>query len=1303
VTKICGCLKQVDVNQVLEALNLERNKFFSKLEERVICRHVIAQGSEYQFQINDFANRLEGYIDPFGLISRNSALTTRFPLWPRLDQFLSNPTKRSLLVLGDSGSGKSMFAGFILRNLLKAYQKAENDEGKSKNKWVPVYIRLQKYSTRTEQEVAECIEKALVEEYRVRPNDLSLIRGEKGIERAPKLLVIMDGYDEMGSGRFVNVCSQLSEYSEKTKVVIIGRTEYFNDSKRPEQILTYLSKESGIQETPDIVFMSPFDRNDIEKYCSNFDSRNDKINHRNEEKKQEPSSSSFERLQEMQGLLELLQNPFTLAAVLQCIDQLEENRKRLKRFSLVLRFEIYQIFVEQWISEEIKGSSVQKEDCFSMNERLCLELFSKGQLMITEELRDTLLNNVIATTEEKEKTQVILEMIPVRWTGKEGTFIHKSVYEFIVAQLFIKELLGEELSKEPNLKLWESRVLSRDERSIMKFIAEAVKLERQDSPNGKCWWEENEQNQSSHSLQSRLLNMISSTRGTKGNAKGGNAASVLNYSGFQFSTMDLSDVSIPGADLRNSNLHRTKLNKAELCSIISGRTAVSKFSGSYMNEANLDHAVFGVPNELGKVEDCEFDQLPGFKGASSLFALSPDGRKIVSGAEKIIRIWNVNTGECEKELQGHTDDISCLNFSPDGERFVSGSKDKTVRIWKVSGEHERTIEGFDRPPNNVEFSPDGTKILSSSQNGPLYIHDTTSGNRDFNRTSQPPAYLAIYSSDGKIASAQSVVSTLQIRSPSLDLVKDVEWPGSILCMAFSPNGKKVASGGWDGTVFVVDIESGKCEHTLTGHCQYVQSVVFSPNNTKLVSGSDDGAVRIWDLSTGLCERVIQGDMDSVKKVTFSPDGTKLFSGSPDGIRIWSLAQSDAENPDGHSDGILRVAFSPDGSHIASVSSDSVRIWNSVSGICETILQGQGDVAFSPDGTKIACASKDYKIQVWNLVTRKWEFTLSGHENNVEYLQFSPDGSKILSMSPYPESAYRLWDTISHQCELKKPHFGIFTRPFFLNGEPRFSSITNHKNALDISDSTGKRGNVYINLPSGFQCRSFSPDGTKLATAFQDEMLRIWNTTTGQEIDKMQVPLVLEGLSFSSDGTKIAWVNDRLISIWNMQTRKVETFDHTHPRSVRTLSFSPDGTKLVTSSDDRSIRVWELLSSSDNQSSKIRLLWAGPQNSLSCEGSSAVDLLNITDSNLVLLKQLGATASRGNQDLQDSSQKEFKMSFSKSGDRWSYVLQENGATVEGELSGDNDPQKQNLIEQLSLIESSIRKYWGTSSSEVSLTK
>ena len=251
---------------------------------------------------------------------------------------------------------------------------------------------------------------------------------------------------------------------------------------------------------------------------------------------------------------------------------------------------------------------------------------------------------------------------------------------------------------------------------------------------------------------------------------------------------------------------------------------------------------------------------------------------------------------------------------------------------------------------------------------------------------------------------------------------------SVYAVALSPDGKTLA-GTIGKTIQLWETATGKETCTLAGHSLDVRSVAFAPNGKTLASGGFDKEIHLWNTATGKEIRTWSGHQQPVQCVAFSPDGGALAStDDEETVRLWEVASGKLTKELRHPSEVESVAFSPDGKTLASVGGLTTRLWDVGQGKeirkWTRATLGPGDtppavhsVAFSPDGKMLAAGIGNF-IRVWEVASRKEVATLRGHEGLVviNALAFSPDSKTLASgsgasssMDTGEEQCLRLWD------------------------------------------------------------------------------------------------------------------------------------------------------------------------------------------------------------------------------------------------------------------------------------------------------
>ncbi|MEO2046091.1 MAG: protein kinase [Pirellulales bacterium] len=357
--------------------------------------------------------------------------------------------------------------------------------------------------------------------------------------------------------------------------------------------------------------------------------------------------------------------------------------------------------------------------------------------------------------------------------------------------------------------------------------------------------------------------------------------------------------------------------------------------------------------------------------------------------------------------------------------------------------------------------------------------------------------------------------------------------GPVETVAFSPDGTHFASGDWDGKARLWNIETTKCEQTIS-HGQYVHAVAFDSAGTRLATGSSDHTIRIYQARNAKLLTTLTGHTDAVLSVRFSPDGRQLLSSGYD---------------------------------------NTARLWNLGTGACQQVLQGHGwwvwSAEFSPSAEQIVTASQDGKAIVWqrqaesgkrkaesgkqepqsHLYEIQTEF--SQHRGPVYTARFSPDGEQVAT--------------------------GGYDQRVFLWNPQEVVSVDVGRRLQGLPDRETPY-QQFIGHAGPVRTLAFSPDGLSLASGGQDNRLCVWDLATGSLRNTLRGHAShIRSCDYSPQGRwLLSGGRDAQIKLWEPKTYAPSlVFGEEDADAVLDARFSRDGRQVVTASRDRTAAVWEV--------------------------------------------------------------------------------------------------------------------------------
>lgn len=523
----------------------------------------------------------------------------------------------------------------------------------------------------------------------------------------------------------------------------------------------------------------------------------------------------------------------------------------------------------------------------------------------------------------------------------------------------------------------------------------------------------------------------------------------------------------------------------------------------------------------------------------------PDGRQLAtSGRDGLVKIWNPDTNAQIHEFAGHSGDVHCVAWSPDGRQLASAGADHWVRVWDLSAVETVgaaksssatvVVQRHSARIWSLAWSPDGERLATASDDGSVRVWETQAGQP----SSQPVLTLRQQRDTRGFWAWKGSTETPLVGLGHDSFVNAVVW---------SPDGRRIVSGGEDQTVRVWDARSGRELETLRPHRGSVESLAFSRDGMRLASAGKEGSLAIFEMQREPAAVILSESAGDVQRLCWSPDGSRLLTGHHD---LWAEPNYEALVWDVEKRQLLRrlspltafpgtVGWSRLGNQVLLLESDSRltfldpntgskvgtfdaagrRIYATdydPQGYKLAIAVGEGwiyvldaasrnvlneyrphrgaiaDLAWSPDGRWIAAGSADAQVTVTDSETGELRWRLSGHTDDVRSITWSPDGQRLASGSD--DRTIRIWDVQA--------------------GE-QLQMLRGHSEAVK---------NV-----------AWHPNGNRLASAAFDGMIKLWDTELWREILSLRAHvqgIVENSLQWSPDGRRLASGSlDRTIIIW----------------------------------------------------------------------------------------------------------------------------------------------------------------------------
>ena len=382
-------------------------------------------------------------------------------------------------------------------------------------------------------------------------------------------------------------------------------------------------------------------------------------------------------------------------------------------------------------------------------------------------------------------------------------------------------------------------------------------------------------------------------------------------------------------------------------------------------------------------------QLEGHTDKVRSVAFHPTDQILASGSDdNSIILWDLATGQpVGPPLKAHSDQILSFSFNSDGSLLASGGFDQKIVLWDTKtlqpvGKH---LTGHSNNIRSVAFNPKNSSLISTGYDEQIIMWDLISQNtiirRLFSPTKQEDINSSLIAADLQGSTIAWVIDdqVFLVNSSTCEIVRTFpqEHSGWIMSVAFSPDGKTLATGGADRKIVLWNVATGQKKGELLGHHDWVMSLEFHPENNLLASGGRDHQVFLWDLETKLAESLQKGKKGTahsgpVWELTFHPNGEILATGSADKtVILWTIGNLRPLDQFPVQDQVFSLSFNHSGEilFVGQYDANIIRLDVIERVQLGTALVGHDDpvwsIVHSSNEQLLASGSLDNKIIIWD--------------------------------------------------------------------------------------------------------------------------------------------------------------------------------------------------------------------------------------------------------------------------------------------------------------------------------------------------
>ena len=887
-------------------------------------------------------------------------------------------------LLGDLGIGKTTTSILLTRKLLEL-RKSDRQLP------LPIYFDLRDLSPKTLTDFGL----RTVLAHLLSASTASPVEVDDLLEtiRSENTLVIFDGLDEVlvhlspGDGQRLTrslleiltlANSNKAKSAPQTRLLLSCRTQYFRNIEEEFAFFDGQGRERVRGEDYIVFTLLPFDEDQIREYLARNIPGAD-------------PDRLFEMIRSVHDLSALAAQPVMLDMIREVLPSVENDLSRGGRIRSV---DLYERFVGQWLTRDDGKHSLIPEHKILLMAHLAWQVWRSGSRTWSARWMEKWMLQFLHLHQEMELDYE--RRMPDQWKqdfrtatflsrrGDDFSFAHSSLLEFFLAKRLCDCLFEEE---DQALEVWN---ITKPSDETFGFLAELIDrlsdIERGQALSclekvGKQGTVAARTNVFTYTLMAlerdlphpnpRLLDLSGTdlrkwTIGSKGAS--------LDLCGVSFKDARLDDTRFNHVCLDYVNTSRASMQRAffEYCALSNVDFNDTDLSGTIFRHCDLSRTSL----EKAKRHRTQLLYTSGYEQGLSGVLVAP----LLERSElKILPKTQI--------LSGHFDDVTAVAWSPDGKRIATGSDDG-VRVWDaVTGEGVLSLEHGSKV-RSVAWSPDASRIAAGSGDG-VRVWDAVTGEGVLSLEHGHKVWSVVWSPDGSRIAAGSDGDGVRVwDAVTGEELLSLERGNFVKSVAWSPDGSRIATGSDGDGVRVWDAVTGENVLSLE-HDRLVKLVAWSPDSRRIATGSDDGA-RVWDVVTGK-ELLSLERGRGFGSVVWSPDGRRIVTSYTfGGVWVWDAVTGKELLSLERGRGFGSVVWSPDGRRIVtSYTFGGVWVWDAVTGE-ELLSLGCGSrvdsVAWSPDGKRILTKTRRNEIRIWDVT--------SGEQANF-FITPLPEGERVV--------------------------------------------------------------------------------------------------------------------------------------------------------------------------------------------------------------------------------------------------------------------------------------------------------------------